>query len=59
MSPEEFKSIRIAAGLSLNELAAKLRINGDRLLRRWEDGEQPVSGPVSILMEMLRDGVEF
>lgn len=56
MTAQEFKSIRIAAGLSLNELAAKLRINGDRLLRRWEDGEQPVSGPVSILMELLRDG---
>ena len=56
MRADEFKAIREAAGLSLSDLASLLRLSGDRLLRRYEDGSQPVSGPVSLLMEMLRDG---
>ena len=57
MTGEEFKAIRRAAGLSVSELAALLRIVDERAVRRWEDGTKEVSGPVSILMELLRDGV--
>jgi predicted transcriptional regulator len=53
---EEFKKIRRGAGLSVNGLAALLRMASDRPLRRFEEGVQPVSGPISLLMEMIRDG---
>lgn len=56
MTATEFKSIRESAGLSVNELADKLRLSSPRLLLRFEQGEQEVSGPISILMELIRDG---
>lgn len=56
MTGEEFKRIRREAGLSLAELAAVLRIDDVRTLRRYEDGERPVSGPVSLIMEMIGAG---
>ncbi len=56
MTPAEFKSIRQRAGLTQSRLAALLRISDGRAVRRWEAGDRQVSGPVSILMEMLRDG---
>lgn len=57
MTGEEFKSIRYGAGLSISDLAALLRVSDLRAVRRWEDGTKEVSGPVSVLMELLRDGV--
>lgn len=57
MTGEEFKAIRNAAGLSVNGLADALRISDERTVRRWEDGTKDVSGPASILMELLRDGI--
>jgi predicted transcriptional regulator len=56
MTPTEFKSIRQGAGLSTAQLAVLLRISGSRSICRWEDGTRAVSGPVSLLMEMIRDG---
>lgn len=53
MTPARFKAIRRAAGLTQSQLAARLRIEDARTIRRYEDGERPVSGPVSILMEQL------
>jgi DNA-binding transcriptional regulator YiaG len=54
MTPEEFKQIRKDAGLSLAQLSDVLRVH-TRTIRRYEDGSIPISGPVSVLMEMLRD----
>jgi transcriptional regulator with XRE-family HTH domain len=59
MTATEFKSIRESAGLSMGELADKLRLASPRLLLRFEQGEQEVSGPISILMELIDRGVEF
>lgn len=59
MTGEEFKAIRRTAGLSVSELAALLRIVDERAVRRWEDGTKEVSGPVSILMELLARGVTW
>lgn len=56
MTPETFRSIRKAAGLSANELAKKLRVADGRTVRHWEAGDRPVTGPTSILMEMIADG---
>lgn len=56
MTPTQFKAIRERAGLTQSALASVLRISDSRAIRRWETGERAVSGPVSLLMEMIRDG---
>jgi DNA-binding transcriptional regulator YiaG len=53
MTPTEFKSIRLRAGLTQSQLADRLRISDKRTIRYWETGERPISGPVSLLMEQL------
>lgn len=57
MAPAEFKAIRLRAGLTQSQLAAFLRISDRRAVRYWEAGERAISGPVSLLMEMLDKGV--
>lgn len=56
MTPAEIKSIRQRYGLSQTELAALLRISDLRTIRRWEKGEVPISGPASIVLEMMDAG---
>ena len=57
MTAEEFKAIRKQAGLSANGLASLLRLSDGSNVRKIERGVNGVSGPVSMLMELLRDGV--
>jgi transcriptional regulator with XRE-family HTH domain len=56
MTPERFRAIRQRAGLSQARLAALLRLSDGRTIRRYEAGERPIPGPVSLLMEMLDRG---
>lgn len=58
MSPEGIKAARRELALSQRELASALRMgpNGERQVRRWEDGEIPVSGPASVAIEALLSG---
>ncbi len=56
MTPEHFRQIREAAGLSRSQLAAILRIKEVKTIYRYEHGEREISGPVSLLMEMIEDG---
>lgn len=56
MTPAQFKTIRTSAGLSINQLADKLRLSDGRSIRRYEDGSRAISGPISLLMELLDDG---
>lgn len=53
MTPTEVKSIRERAGLTQTELARLLRISDIRTIRRWEAGDVPVSGPASIILELI------
>lgn len=53
MTPIEIKSIRTRAGLTQTELARLLRISDIRTVRRWETGDVPVSGPASIVLELM------
>ncbi len=53
MTAIEFKSIRLAAGLTQSQLAKRLRVTDLRTIRRYETGERAISGPVSLLMEQL------
>ena len=57
MTPTTFKAIRERAGLTQDQLARLLRISDSRSVRRWEDGSRQISGPVSILLEMLDEGI--
>jgi len=56
MTPAQIITIRKRAGLSQSGLAALLRITDQRTIRRWEKGDIPVSGPASIILEMLEAG---
>lgn len=56
MSPADFKAIRKRAGLTQRQLATVLRIEDARTVRRYEAGDRAVSGPVSLLMELLDRG---
>ena len=56
MTPDQFRVIREKAGLSLNGLADLLRIQDRSTIHRYETGARPVSGPVSLLMELLAAG---
>ncbi len=55
MTPEEVKAARKSLGLSQRGLAAALLmgVNGERQVRRWEDGETPISGPVRVALHCL------
>lgn len=59
MTPAEIKSIRERAGLTQDQLAKLLRLSDSRTIRRYEDGSRAVSGPVSILLEMLDAGYRW
>ena len=53
MTPTQFKAIRQGAGLTQTELADLLRMSDRRTIRHWEKGTRAISGPVSILMELI------
>ena len=58
MKATDIKNVRRALDMSARDLADALRMgaNGDREVRRWEDGEKPVSGPASVAIEALLTG---
>lgn len=53
MTPAETKAIRKRYGLSVEGLAALLRVSSRRTVMRWESGEVPISGPASIVLELM------
>ena len=55
MSPADLLAARKRLGLSQAGLAEALRLgaNGGRTVRRWEAGDVPVTGPVSVAIECL------
>ena len=52
----ELRRIRLDKGLTLRQLARLLRIESLTSVHRWEQGLRPISGPVSLLMEMIDAG---
>ena len=56
MTPGQIIAIRRRAGLSQSGLAALLRIADIRTIRRWEKGDIAVSGPASVVLELLAAG---
>lgn len=55
MLPDDFKNIRREANLSLRDLSEIIKVH-DRTIRRYENGIVPISGPVSVLMELISEG---
>lgn len=58
MTAQDVKQARKQLGLTQSTLAQTLRMgqNGERQVRRWEDGEVPISGPASVALEALLTG---
>lgn len=52
MSPEDLKSLRHSLGLSINQFAELVGVEG-RTCRRWEDGERPIPKMLEILIELF------
>jgi DNA-binding transcriptional regulator YiaG len=56
MTPQEIRRIRTKADLSLDGLAKVLRIEDRSTIHRWEKGQRRISGPASIILELLDAG---
>lgn len=56
MTPAQFIKIRKQAGLSLGQLSEIIRVH-ERTIRRYEDGSREISGPVSVLMDLISQGI--
>jgi len=56
MEPADLRAIRTDAGLSLDGLAKLLRIGDLSTIHRWEKGDRKVSGPASIILELIESG---
>lgn len=61
MTPADIIAARKALGLTQSQMAEALRLgpNGSRTVRRWEKGEIPVSGPASVAIELMLNGVHY
>lgn len=55
---EDFRNARQELGVSASQLAKTLRMGkyADRTIRRYESGESPIPGPVSVAVEALLSG---
>lgn len=59
MTADQFRAIRRRLGLTQSQLAARLRIADARTIRRYEGGKVPITGPVSVLMELWAREVQL
>lgn len=55
MNAAEFRAHRDALGYSAAGMADALLLGkeGGRTVRRWESGESPINGPVTVAMRLL------
>lgn len=55
---DDFKNARQELGMSASQLAKTLRMGkcADRTIRRYESGESPIPGPVSVAVEAMLTG---
>ena len=58
ITKDEFKNARQDLGMSAAQLAKTLRMGrrADRTIRRYESGESPIPGPVTVAVEALLTG---
>jgi transcriptional regulator with XRE-family HTH domain len=56
MTPADLKAARERLGLTQDGLAEALRLpSGGRHIRRLESGQHPISGPISVAVQLLVD----
>lgn len=53
MTGDELRQARVALALTLDEFARLVRVSSGRTVRKWEDGEREVPGPVAVLVELF------
>lgn len=55
---DDFKNARQELGMSASQLAKTLRMGrrADRTIRRYESGDSPIPGPVSVAVEAMLTG---
>lgn len=53
---QALRAFRKSQGYSMTEFARILRIEAASTVRRWECGDRAISGPASILVEMMQAG---
>jgi DNA-binding transcriptional regulator YiaG len=60
MTPKEVAAARAGLGMTLEQLADALRLDrpyGKDVVRSWEKGRRPISGPAAVALRyMLRFG---
>lgn len=57
MTPLEIKAARFTLGMNQREFAEALRVGSEAVIRSWESGRRPISGPASVAIElMLKEG---
>jgi len=57
MIKKQFRDIRIKQGLTQRQLAPLIRLKSERAISQFETGERHVSGPVSLIMDLLDAGL--
>ena len=57
MTPEQFRTSRNNLGLSQRQLAEvwSMGANGERTIRRWEQGDTPVNPVAAYCIQMMLD----
>jgi DNA-binding transcriptional regulator YiaG len=53
MKPATLKAIRKRYVLTVDQMTALLRLSSKRTVMRWEAGDVSVSGPASIIYELM------
>lgn len=53
MTPLEIKAARIALGMNQREFAERLRVGSEAVIRSWESGRRPISGPATVAIGLL------
>ena len=53
MTPDDLRTARKTLGLSQAEFARVVGVSSDRTVRRWEDAERDIPGPVVVLTGLL------
>lgn len=53
MQPLEIRAARLALGMNQREFAEALRVGSEGVIRSWESGRRPISGPATVAIELM------
>ena len=55
MTPDALREFRKSLRLSQSEFARILGVSSDRTVRRWEEGERDIPGPVAVIVDIAKN----